>query len=104
MSDKLTTFNPGVRRSSAPFVPPLAPTKKRFYVFDNDAKSIGGVKVQSDDGDRFVVMTEAEAQYYVDQGHLGDKPKDKLSQKAQTAIAQSIGDEEGAKATGRKHK
>lgn len=103
MNDKLTTFNPGVRRSSAPFVPPLAPTRKRFYVFDNDAKTIGGVKVQ-DDGDRFVVMTEDEAQYYLDQGHLGEKPKEKLSQKAQVAVAQSIGDEEGAKAAGRKHK
>ena len=62
---------------------------KEYYVLDQRVGSeLAGVKVTTRDNDRVVVMSPAQAQYFVDQGTIGEKPLSKMSATEQEAIKQ----------------
>jgi len=65
---------------------------EEFYVYDSTVENLGGQVPVDRDGDRIVRLTQAQAQYLLDQGVLGTKPLEKKSAKGMAATQQLIGE------------
>jgi hypothetical protein len=67
--------------------------KRVRYVYDESAREIGGAPVQTeaDSGLLTVELNDAEAQYYLDQGVIGNKPFDTLKKQAINVVEQVTG-------------
>ena len=89
MSDKLVTYaNPRNRPAAPPrLVDPVLPR----YVYDEKATLIGGKPVFEQDGERVVLLSDREAQFYLDQAAIGDKPLSRRSARAVEVIEQATG-------------
>lgn len=89
MSEKLVTYANPRKRPAAP-ARPLDPVLPR-YVYDEKATLIGGKPVFEQDGERVVLLSNAEAQFYIDQAAIGDKPLERRSARAVEVIEQATG-------------
>jgi hypothetical protein len=89
MSEKLVTYANPRNRPAAP-ARPLDPVLPR-YVYDDNAREIGGKPVFEQDGERVVLLSNNEAQFYIDQASIGDKPLGRRSARATEVIEQATG-------------
>lgn len=96
MSEKLVTYaNPRTRPAPpARVVDPVLPR----YVYDNHATQIGGKPVIDMDGERVVLLSNSEAQFFIDQAAIGDKPLEQRSARATEIIEQATGVADPSKA------
>jgi hypothetical protein len=71
MNDKVTTYARPQRGAPAPRA---IDAPRPWHVHDKSATLVGGVTVIEKNDQRTVLMTQAEAQFYVDQGIIGEEP------------------------------
>lgn len=69
----------------------IPPSTKLYHILDPGVVTakLGGVDIQGEGDERFVIMNDAQARYFVDQGTIGEKPPS--GKKAEAAHAQQIG-------------
>lgn len=67
---------------------PMVSVLKEYYVFDPSIKKLATVPVVTRGDNRVVLMTEQQAQFFIDQGAIGDKPLSELSETHRDVIHQ----------------
>lgn len=66
--------------------------RKAFHVYDARMEEAGGTRVttNAESGERTVLLTDAEARYFIDQGAIGEKPLAKMNKTARAAVDQIV--------------
>jgi hypothetical protein len=65
--------------------------QRKFYIYDpavHAGDELGGMTAKQDDDGVHIIASPLQVQYWIDQGLLGDQPKDKLSDSSKALLKQ----------------